>query len=153
MSNQGINPKDAIGSTKLPVGLWPAAATLYGSLGLYEGKLKYGRANYRATNVQMMIYIEALLRHTLALVESIDTDPESGLHQLCHMLACCAILVDAKEQGSLVDDRPFYTLSADYASLVQRLTPHVGRLQQKYADKAPKHWTVADIKRQDTDGK
>ena len=41
------NPKDMIGSNKLPLHLWPNTATAMGSLGFLNGALKYGRANFR----------------------------------------------------------------------------------------------------------
>ena len=43
------NPKDAIGSQKLPLHLWPTTATAMGCLGLLDGALKYGRANWRVS--------------------------------------------------------------------------------------------------------
>ena len=42
------NPKDAIGATKIPLGLVPATALAYQALAHYEGKGKYGGWNWRA---------------------------------------------------------------------------------------------------------
>lgn len=136
------NPKDAIGSTKLPLHLWPPSATAAGCLGLLDGMLKYGRNNFRATEVLASVYVAALKRHTDAFFEGESIDPDSGIPHLAGILANAAILVDAGAAGSLVDDRQF---PGGYAKLVAELTPHVARLQQKHADKNPRHYTIADV--------
>lgn len=41
------NPKDQLGSLKLPLHLWPMSATAFGCIGLANGMLKYGRSNWR----------------------------------------------------------------------------------------------------------
>lgn len=137
------NPKDAVGSDKIPVHLWPESATIMGTLGLLDGMLKYGRNNWRAAGVRATIYIDALRRHTAAYAEGEDFDSDSGVPHLAHMLACLAILVDAEAVGKLNDDRSYR--GEGYRKLVEELTPHVARLKAKHADKSPKHWTVADV--------
>jgi mutator protein MutT len=135
------NPKDAIGSDKLPVDLWPPSATAVGCLGLLDGALKYGRSNWRATPVLASVYIGALKRHTDAYYEGYTMDPDSGIPHLSGILANGAILVDAGAAGTLVDDRQY---PGGYAKLVDELTPHVARLKMKHKDKNPKHYTIAD---------
>lgn len=135
------NPKDAIGSDKLPIHLWPATATAMGCLGLLDGALKYGRSNYRAIGIRMSIYVDAMKRHADALFEGEDIDPDSGLPHLAHILACAAIVVDAQAAGMLTDDRQY---PGGYRKLVTELTPHVARLKALHASKAPKHYTIAD---------
>lgn len=138
------NPKDMIGSDKLPVHLWPETATALGCLGLLDGALKYGRGNFRAIGVRSSIYVDAAKRHLNAWFEGEDIDAEedggSGLPHLAHALATIAILVDAQAAGKLTDDRNF---PGGYRALVQELTPHVKRLKDKHADKAPKHYIRA----------
>ena len=63
------NPKDAIGSDKLPLHLWPALASAEGSLALLDGALKYGRSNFRVAGVRASIYNDALRRHMDAWFE------------------------------------------------------------------------------------
>ena len=135
------NPKDIIGSDKLPIHLWPETATIMGCLGLLEGALKYGRNNYREIGVKASIYIDALRRHSARYFEGEDNDPDSGLPHLAHMLACCAILIDATAAGKLNDDRNY---KGGYVDLVETLTPHVSRIKEKYKDRDPKHYTIAD---------
>lgn len=136
------NPKDTIGLTKLPMHLWPEAASMYGCLGLLDGALKYGRNNWRAAGIYYTVYIDAARRHLTAILEGEEVDPDSGLPHLSHALATMGIIADALMTGKLIDDRNFN--GAGYRSLVEELTPHVARLQEKHADKNPKHYTIAD---------
>lgn len=136
------NPKDLIGSDKLPIHLWPETATSLGCLGLLDGMLKYGRTNWRAAGVRASIYVDALRRHLAAWWEGEDLDPDSGLPHLAHALACLAIIVDAQAAGRLNDDRAY--AGAGYRHLVTDLTPHVARLKSKHSEKEPRHFTIAD---------
>ena len=139
------NPKDLIGSGKLPIHLWPTTATAYGCLGLLDGMLKYGRSNFRAVGVRASIYVDAVKRHVDAWMEGEDTDPDSGLPHMAHALACLAILVEAQVKGNLNDDRMYPTR---YREMMSELTPHVNRLKEKYAHRdTPKHYTRADVER------
>lgn len=140
------NPKDMLGCKKLPLHLWPKIASVYGCLGLLDGALKYGRSNWRAVGVRASIYVDALERHMSAWFEGEDMDPDSGLPHLAHALACLAILVDALESRVLIDDRAY---STPFRESVNRLTPHVARLQEKAAAcKPPHHYTIEDVPRQ-----
>ena len=135
------NPKDMIGSDKLPLHLWPTTATAHGCLALLDGMLKYGRSNFRAVGVRASIYHDAVGRHCNAWLEGEDIDPDSGLSHLAHALAGLAILVDAQAAGQLTDDRLY---PGGYRKLINALTPHVARLKALYAGRTPKHYTIAD---------
>jgi hypothetical protein len=135
------NPKDAIGSRKVPLHVWPNTATIYGVMGMLSGALQYGRSNYRAIGVRSSIYYDAARRHIDAWFEGVDVDPDSGLHPLAHALACLAIIVDAIEAGKLRDDR---MIRGGYQECLARLTPEVERLRDKYAHLNPHHYTIAD---------
>ena len=137
-----VNPKDGIGSTKLPLHLWPESATAHGCLALLDGMLKYGRLNWRGTEVRASVYYSACRRHLGEWMEGQTRDAKTGLHPLAHALACIAIILDAEAAGTLIDDRNY---PGGYNALVEQLTPHVARLQTLYADvKAPHHWTILD---------
>ena len=142
MSDDVKNPKDAIGSTKMPMHIWPKTATLYGILGLLEGKAKYGRNNWRAAGVRASIYYDALNRHMDKWFEGQECDDKSGVPHLAHALACLAILVDAQCAGKLIDDRNFN--GAGFMRALDELTPHVERLRKQYEHLDPKHYTIAD---------
>lgn len=131
------NPKDIIGSDKLPLHLWPETATALGCLGLLEGALKYGRSNWRAVGVKASIYYDACKRHLNKWFEGEELDPDSGLPHLAHALACLAIVVDAEAAGMLTDDRQY---RGGYAAFIATLTPHVARLKANYADRTPIHY-------------
>lgn len=146
MSTKPTNPKDAVGSDKLPLHLWPETATVLGCLGLLDGALKYGRSNFRAVGVRASIYYDAARRHLNAWFEGEDCDPDSGLPHLAHVLACVAIVIDAKATGKLNDDR---MTPGGYRALVEEYTPHVKRLKELHRDKNPKHFTIADSTQSD----
>ncbi len=132
------NPKDAIGSDKLPLHLWPATATAMGSVAMLNGMLKYGRSNFRAIGVRSSIYIDAAQRHLTAWFEGEEVDPDDGVPHLAAALACIAILIDAEAAGKLNDDRMY---AGGYRAILDRLTPHVARLKKLHASRAPKHYT------------
>jgi hypothetical protein len=135
------NPKDVIGSTKLPLHLWPTAATAMGCIALENGALKYGRANWRVIGVRASIYFDALQRHLAAWFEGAAND-EEGVPHLGSALACLAILVDSEAAGKLIDDRQY---PGGHRELVERLTPLVAMLQRRHEGKDPKHYTIGDV--------
>mgnify|MGYP001616369773 FL=1 len=137
------NPKDVIGSSKLPLHLWPETATVLGSLGLLDGALKYGRSNWRVKGIRMSIYVDALKRHINSLFEGEDLDPDSGLPHEAHILACAAIIVDARAAKNLTDDRQY---PGGYLTFAKAMTPHVTRLKTQYRRRHPKHYTLKDAK-------
>jgi hypothetical protein len=137
-----VNPKDGIGSLKLPLHLWPATATATGCIGLLEGREKYGAQNFRATPVLASIYVAACKRHLDAWMEGEEVAPDSGVPHLANALACLAIIVDAGAADTLIDDRSYN--GSGYRRLVDKLTPHVGRLLELHKDKAPRHYTIQD---------
>lgn len=140
------NPKDAIGSTKLPLHLWPAEATALGCLGMLEGKEKYGRNNYIAgEGVVASIYIDAAKRHIDAWFSGEEVSPDTQNDHLGNALACLAIIVKTRAHGKLIDDRDFAP-NPGYRKLVEELTPNVKRLQELFTDKSPRHFTIADNK-------
>jgi hypothetical protein len=143
MSNKPSNPKDMIGSDKIPMHLWPTTATALGSLALLDGMLKYGRSNFRAVGIRASIYYDAMRRHLDAFWEGEDVDEDSGLPHEAHMLACIAIIIEARAQGNMTDDRAYPT---KYREWMNDLTPHVRRLKEQYADRSPKHYTIQDVK-------
>lgn len=137
--NKPTNPKDLIGSNKLPLHLWPPVATALGSLALLDGALRYGRSNFRAVGVRASIYHDALMRHVDAWFEGEDNDPASGVPHLGHALACLAILVDAQAARKLNDDRRY---PGGHREAVDELTAHVARLRDLHAGSAPTHYTI-----------
>lgn len=119
ITRAGANPKQAFGDVKVPLHLNPPAAQAYMAIGLREGAAKYGAWNYRETNIELMTYIGAILRHCAAIVDGewIDPDPilmPDGTEitdlpkkpHLAGILASAAILADQWEAASVIDNRP-----------------------------------------------
>lgn len=142
-----LNPKDAIGSTKLPLHLWPAEATAMGCLGMLEGAAKYGRNNFIAGNgVIASIYVDAAKRHLDAWFAGEECSHDVGGPHLGNALATIAILVKAQAHGRLVDDRDYSPEpgGAAYRRFIEQLTPFVKKIQDLFKDKNPRHFTIKD---------
>jgi len=100
------NPKTAFGATKAPLHLVPPSA-LYALGQVFGlGARKYGAYNWRRQAVSSSVYQAAALRHLMAYWDGEDKDAESGESHLAHVMACCAIILDADRYGKLNDDRP-----------------------------------------------
>lgn len=145
MSYQDQNPKDAVGSTKVPMSLVPATFIAETALAFLEGKEKYGQVNWRASPVRASVYIDALKRHIAKYEECQDYDPETLVHHLGNAGACAGILIDAAAHGTLVDDRNF-TKPDLVSSYIDSLASKVRHIKELFKDKNPKHWTKTDMK-------
>jgi hypothetical protein len=143
ISPDTANPKDAVGRAKIPLHLWPASASAAGAVGILEGELKYGRNNFRATNVDASVYVAAAKRHIDAWFEG-ENNSDVGVPHLGNALACLAILVDAQANGTLVDDRNFTRERDGYAALVKSLTEASAGLKVRFGHVQPKHWDRRD---------
>lgn len=147
-----INPKDAIGSTKLPLHLWPAEATALGCLGMMEGDEKYGRNNFIAGDgVIASIYVDAAKRHLDAWFAGEEYAPDSGMPHLANALASIAIIVKARAHDRLIDDRDYSPEpnGSAYRRFVESITPHVKRVKELFKDKKPRRYTIADTPKGD----
>lgn len=102
----GMNPKDLLGMKKVPLSLVPPASLIYQALAMKDGAAKYGPYNWRENKVIAMIYIDACMRHLQSWIDGEEVATDSGVPHLAHALACLGIIVDAKETGNLVDNRP-----------------------------------------------
>jgi hypothetical protein len=106
-NTHGTDPKGQIGATKPQLALLPPVFNEETAKALQLGITKgYGPWNWRLTKVGMMTYLHAARRHLDEVIERIDIDPESGAHHLGHVAANCAIILDARKHGTLVDNRP-----------------------------------------------
>lgn len=145
---RATNPKDAIGSTKLPLNLWPAEATAMGCLGMLEGAEKYGRNNFIAgEGVVASIYVEAAKRHLDAWFAGEEVTHDTAVPHLSNALATIAIIVKCQAHGKLIDDRDYSPVQngSAYRALIEKLTPHVTRIKAMFKDKKPRHYTIADV--------
>lgn len=146
MTTKESNPKDAIGSTKLQLGLIPYTFIAEVALAFTDGKGKYGAHNY-VYGVRASVYLDAVKRHIERYIQGQQFDPD-GTHNLANAGACLAILIDAEANGVLNDDRPppmnpelLIKLQDDYnrrsAEIIER---------HKAAGRNPRHYVYADTR-------
>lgn len=138
-TDKETNPKDAIGSDKMPMHLVSGIVKAYQAIAHFLGNVKYGSWNYRAKGARASVYRAALDRHMDAWWEGEDNDPDDNTPHLANALACINILIEAKEAGKLVDDRP---PKSNYREVMTRLTPLVKEIKDRYKDKSPVHYTI-----------
>jgi len=100
------NPKTIHGFAKPSISLVPPVAIVEMARAFRHGADKYGPANWRDKPVTIQTYIDAALRHLLAIADGEDVDPESGCFHAAHVASCMAIIMDAKASGTLQDRRP-----------------------------------------------
>jgi hypothetical protein len=101
-----MNPKDKVGASKPSLTLIPGTSLVHLSLAMKNGADKYGSYNWRENKVQLVTYLDAILRHTYAILDGEDIAEDSGVDHLAHIMANGAILLDCKETGNLIDNRP-----------------------------------------------
>jgi hypothetical protein len=141
ISLKPTNPKDIIGSGKLPLGLVPDTIDVQVALAFLEGGLKYGRYNWRIAGVRASIYREALDRHMKRWWNGQDRDPKTRVKHLASISACAGILLDAELCGKLEDDRP---PSAPIWDLIDEQEEIIAHLKELFKDHNPKQYTIAD---------
>lgn len=103
---QENDPKAIVGRTKPPMDAIPPVSILLLGQAMKDGKEKYGPMNWRNSEVVATTYYNAILRHLLAWFDGESVAEDSGTHHLAHIMAGCAILLDAMQSGTLEDDRP-----------------------------------------------
>ncbi len=100
------NPKTQFGLQKPQLSLIPSSALIELAAAMALGASKYQAYNWRTDGVSASVYLDAAERHLRYFLDGEDLDPESGASHLGHVMACCAILIDAKAVGKLNDNRP-----------------------------------------------
>lgn len=134
------NPKDAVGVRKVSLSVLPWRVLYRVAIGMMEGAAKYGRHNYRAIGCRASVYFDATVgRHIGAWWEGEDVDQDSGEHHIDKAIASLIVMRDSMLQGNFVDDRP-PAGRLDLPVLNERAADMLDR----HADKAPRHYTIAD---------
>jgi len=100
-----VNPKKAKGAVKAPFHATPELANIQMSNVMAGGGWKYGDFNYHESSVDAQTYLSAMRRHYLLWKDGVDLDRESGQNHLAHVMACCAILIEAQATGKFIDNR------------------------------------------------
>lgn len=99
------NPKTAIGVKKMSTHAIPPIAILKLGQAMANGEGKYGLFNWRTKKVTGSVYDDAIMRHLLAWRDGEDVADDSGVEHLAHIMASCAIMLDAIASGTFIDDR------------------------------------------------
>jgi hypothetical protein len=100
------NPKTEYGLAKPGLGYVPPVALFEVGRVMEVGAAKYGPMNWRKDPVSYSTYYNAALRHMMAAWDGQFADPDTGINHLAHAAANLLILIDANEQGTLLEDRP-----------------------------------------------
>ncbi len=150
MSAKDTNPKDAIAGTKVPLWLLSPIAKAKWALAMFSGMIKYGAWNWRRAGVRSSVYLSAAHRHLDAYESGEEVDPVDGTDHRANVMACMAILMDAEAAGKLNDDRP---PSVGVRETYAECEALMGRLQDTYKDKSPRHYTIVDSEPPPCEGK
>lgn len=101
----GTNPKKQHGALKAPYGFTPDTALAELEAVMAGGAEKYGAFNFRESKIDGLTYIGAIRRHLALWADGDDRDEESGRSHLAHIMACCALALDAQHTGMFEDNR------------------------------------------------
>jgi hypothetical protein len=136
------NPKDVIGSGKVPLGIVSDIACAEEALALTEGGSKYGAYNYRAAPVRASIYLDAARRHIAKWQNGESRDYRTGVHHLGSVRACIGIILDADAMGTLIDDRP--PANPAVIAMIDAMDVRVKHIREMFKDRNPKHYSISD---------
>lgn len=100
------NPKTALGLKKPPMQYVPPVAMFLLGQAFKDGAIKYGPMNWREKGVTASVYYDAMMRHAMSWWDGENVASDSKVHHLAHVMACCAIIIDAELSGTCKDDRP-----------------------------------------------
>lgn len=105
-NTKDTNPKDSVGTKKVPMSVVSGPVLMEVGLGMLEGALKYGRHNYRDAGVRASVYYDATMRHLMAWYEGEDIDPASKMSHITKAITSLVVLRDSMIRENWVDDRP-----------------------------------------------
>lgn len=105
-NTKDTNPKDGVGTKKVPLSTVSACVLAEIGLAMLEGARKYGRHNYRIAGVRGSVYYDATLRHLMAWWEGEDIDKDSELSHITKAITSLIVLRDSMLYQNWIDDRP-----------------------------------------------
>jgi hypothetical protein len=139
------NPKDVIGSKKVPMSCVPAGVMAEVAVAMFEGTTKYGRHNYRAVGVRASVYYDAAMRHLMRWWEGEDLDPDSGVSHVVKAMTSLLVLRDAMHNDKMTDDRP--PILQDVGELYTGLNKDCEKIVDIYGHINPVHYTIKSCKK------
>jgi len=110
---QDNKPKTIEGNKKASTHHVPPIAFFACGAAMRDGAQKYGPYNWRETSVTASVFYDAMMRHLADWWDRQDYAPDSKVHHLGHLMASCAIILDAIDQGLFIADRPKHSQVAD----------------------------------------
>ncbi len=105
MVNTTVNVKETAAIGKPTTAAIPPIAVMALGAAMANGADKYGRFNWRGTEVKASTFYDAMMRHIIAWYSGEDYAPDSGVHHLAHLMAGAAIILDGQLNGVFNDDR------------------------------------------------
>jgi hypothetical protein len=141
--NKDTNPKDAVATNKVAMGLSTPVGMIYRALAFTEGLLKYGAWNWRIKGIRNSVYFFAALRHLWKWFCGQKSDLHTLVPHLASASACIELLIEGECTGFAVDDRPpkvDEALDKTFAE-AERVTAH---LRETFKDCHPKQYTIED---------
>lgn len=143
-TTKDTNPKDLVGQTKAQMWLAPPAGKIAMVEAFMDGAKKYEPYNWREKGVRSTVYVSAIERHLMDYIDGQDLASDSQVHHLGHIMACCAILLDAISLGNIVDDRPSKGRASEILEEVHKkneaknmLPAGAGAVLRSYRDNKP----------------
>ncbi len=99
------NLKTAAAVGKPGITAVPPVAMFAIGAAMQDGVNKYEKYNWRKAGATVSVFVDAMGRHLLAYYAGENYAGDSKIHHLAHLMAGCAILLDAELHGKLNDDR------------------------------------------------
>ncbi|WP_396189748.1 dATP/dGTP diphosphohydrolase domain-containing protein [Flavobacterium sp.] len=99
------NLKTAAAVGKPGISAVPPIALLAIGAAMQDGVNKYEKYNWREAGATVSVFYDAMARHLIGYYMGENYAADSKIHHLAHLMAGCAILLDAEYHGKLNDDR------------------------------------------------
>jgi len=99
------NPKTVAALNKPRLSDVPPVALFALGAAMSDGADKYGKFNWRDTEASASVFYDAMMRHLTDWYNGEDYADDSKIHHLGHLMASCAIVLDAELHGKLKDNR------------------------------------------------
>jgi len=84
----------------------PPIAILKMGEAMCDGVSKYEPFDWRDEPLSLAEFYDKLMRHILDWYNGDDCASDSGIHHLAHLMADCAMVLDAIDLDNVQDDRP-----------------------------------------------
>lgn len=137
------NPKEAFGSTRLPMHMVPDTLGIYAAMAFAEGDSKYIAYNFRIAGVRVTTYVAALRRHLMRYFNGEWADKKTRVPHLASVAACTSILIDGHVSGNIVDDRP---PALDLGDCIEEAERIIARVYEMNKAKRPVGIEYTEIK-------